>query len=281
MTQKEKAELLRQLHHRDQLLVLPNIWNPLGALLLEDLGYPAIATASASVALSNGFLDGENIPLELALQNLKRIAAAVDLPVTADFESAYSEDLEELYTNILRIIEIGIVGINIEDSNIRTGEIHPMDFQVERIRTIKSARKDDGVPLVINARTDLLIRLNDLSKEEQLKEILKRGKAYKAAGADCFFPVLLKAEDDIRTVVTVVGMPVNIIAFPGIPPLKTLQEMGVARVSLGPGFLKTAIKAMRDLALQLKELNGLEDIVANDVTSDYLKLLAAKANIAV
>jgi 2-methylisocitrate lyase-like PEP mutase family enzyme len=273
-TQAEKAKQFHDLHHSGKLLILPNIWDVLGAKLLEDVGYAAIATASAAVAYSNGYKDGENISFSEVLYILKRIANSVDLPVTADVESGYAANENELEKNIHQLIDMGIVGINIEDTDKQTKTLLPVEAQCKRIELIKNVSRESNVPLFINARTDTFIHeKNFTSIQQQLDETIQRGDAYKAAGADCFYPILAHDQQHIQTIVEAVNMPVNILMMPGIPELSVLQQMGVARVSLGPGFLKYAVKSMRDLALKLQQQEGLAEITGNDITSDYLKKL--------
>jgi len=275
--QREKAQQFYQLHHAGKMLVLPNIWDPLGAILLESLGYPAIATASAAVAYSNGYNDGENIPFDHLLVLLKRITQSVEVPVTADVESGYAENDAQLHKNIALLIDSGIAGINIEDTDKKTKRLHPVEIQCNRIKLIKKVSNDLGIPLFINARTDVYIHGEDFETAEQkFDEILKRGLAYKAAGADCFFPIAMKQKEEIEKLITKLQMPINLITMPGIPGLDILSKMGVARVSLGPSFLKIAIKAMKNLALQLKDYEGLPAITGNEITSDYLKALINK-----
>jgi len=275
--QKQKAQQFYQLHHTGRLLVLPNIWDPLGAILLESLGYPAIATASAAVAYSNGYNDGENIPFDYLLVLLKRIAGTVNVPVTADVESGYADDDVQLQKNIALLIDTGIVGINIEDTDKKTKRLHPVEIQCNRIRLIKKISNEMGIPLFINARTDVYIHGDDFEKAEQkFDEILKRGLAYRDAGADCFFPIAMRQKEDIENLISNLQMPINIITMPGIPDLHTLGKMGIARISLGPSFLKIAMKAMKKLALELKDCEGLSTITENEITSEYLKTLVNK-----
>src|SRR5882757_6609380 len=134
ISQKEKAELFHRLHHAGEMLVFPNIWDPLGAALLEGLGYPAIATASAAIAYSNGYDDGENIPFADLLSLLKRITNAVNIPVTADIETGYASNNDELKQNIELLLETGIVGINFEDSDKMTNKLLPIEIQCEKIK---------------------------------------------------------------------------------------------------------------------------------------------------
>jgi 2-methylisocitrate lyase-like PEP mutase family enzyme len=274
LTQAEKAKQLHQLHHSGKLLILPNIWDVLGAKLLEDLGYEAIATASAAVAYSNGYNDGENIPFAEVLHILERIAGSVNVPVTADIESGFAANDMELEKNMHQLIETGIVGINIEDTDKRTKTLLPADVQSQKIKLIREISLEKNVPLFINARTDTYVHeTNFASPQEQLEETIKRGNAYKDAGADCFYPILLHKEQHIKTIVEAVEMPVNILMMAALPELSALQQMGVARVSLGPGFFKYAVKAMQELAIKLQKNEGLADVAGNTITSEYLKRL--------
>jgi len=277
ISQKEKAERFCELHHTGNMLVLPNIWDPLGALLMESLEYPAIATASASVAFSNGYNDGENIPFNDLLTLLKRITSSVNLPVTADVESGFAGNDIQLQENIKLLLNTGIVGINIEDTDKKTRNLQSIESQCSRIRLIRKVSDEMGIPLFINARTDVYLRgENFATPVAKFDEIIKRGLAYKEAGADGFFPITLKNKEEIKEIIAKVKLPLNIITFPGIPDLKTLSKLGVARVSLGPSLLKIAIKAMKQLALQLKDYEGLSSITENEITSDYLKNLVSK-----
>jgi 2-methylisocitrate lyase-like PEP mutase family enzyme len=277
MTQKEKAERFRELHHTGKMLVLPNIWDPLGALLMENLEYPAIATASAAIAYANGYNDKEKIPFSDLLKLLKRITASVNLPVTADIESGYAGNDNQLQENIKLLIDTGIVGINIEDTDHKTNSFQSVESQCKKIRLIRKISDEVGIPLFINARTDVYLHEKNFATEEaKFDEIIKRGLAYKEAGADGFFPIMLKEEENIKQLIAQVKLPLNIITFPGIPDLKTLSKLEVARISLGPSLLKISIKAIKELAIQLKDYEGLSSITGNEITSDYLKNLVSK-----
>lgn len=271
LNQQHKAKQFRDLHHSGRLLILPNIWDPLGALLLENLGFRAVATASASVAFSNGYDDGENIPFNTLLTLLKQITASVNIPVSADIESGFATDEVALRKNMRQLIETGIVGINIEDTDKTTNSLLHFEVQCERIKAIREVAKEMEVPLFINARTDVYIRGKFDTTESKYEETLKRGLAYKAAGADCFYPITLTNRDDVKKLIEQLQMPVNVVTMPGLPELNLLNEMGVARLSLGPSFLKIAIKSMKNLAMKLQNYEGLSDIIENDITSAYLK----------
>ena len=275
--QQEKAKQFYNLHHSGKLLILPNIWDCLGANLLESLHYPAIATASASVAFTNGYDDGQRISFDSVLALLKKIVSSVSIPVSADIESGFAESDLQLEENTKQLLATGIVGINIEDTDKKTNSILPVETQCEKIKLIKKVSQEVGVPLFINARADVYLRGKDFdTPESKFEEALKRGRAYKAAGADCFYPIAMTRQEDIKRMVKQLQMPVNVITIPGIPELNVLNEIGVARVSLGPSFLKIAIKAMKNLALKLQNLEGLSDITENEITSAYVKDLVNK-----
>ncbi len=269
----DNAKLFKGLHHNDKILVLPNIWDPWGAKLLESLGYAAVATASASIAFSNGYADGENISFKELLIILKKITRSVKIPVTADMESGYASNISMLEENIKQLIDAGISGINIEDSAHDDGNMISINAQCEKISCIKNTAMKIGVPLFINARTDVYLKANNLSTEEKLAEVIRRGNAYKGAGADGFYPIFLKEKEGMKSIVKEVGLPVNILLLPGIPDFEILQTIGIARVSLGPGFLKIAINAMKNIAEKLLHYEGMPEVMDNPITSAYLNNL--------
>jgi 2-methylisocitrate lyase-like PEP mutase family enzyme len=156
-SQKEKAEALLSLHMDGGLLVLPNIWDPIGARVLEAKGYPAVATASAAVSASLGYEDGEKISRTTLIDLLGRIARSVDVPVTADIETGYGESLSELELTALQVIESGVVGVNIEDSLEKGAGLRAIEEQCQRISTLRQIANRQGVRLVINARVDSFV----------------------------------------------------------------------------------------------------------------------------
>ncbi|MCO6495148.1 MAG: isocitrate lyase/phosphoenolpyruvate mutase family protein [Bacteroidetes bacterium] len=272
----QKAKSFFDLHHSDSMLILPNIWEPVGALLLQEIGYKAVATASAAMAFTNGVLDGEKITLDELIPQIAKIAKSVEIPVSVDFESGFAENNEQLAKNIEALIDIGVVGINIEDSDKKNHSLISAEKQISKIKTIKEVAQKREIPFFINARTDIYIYKKEKSPESKLKESIERGLAYKEAGADCFYPIVMKNLEDIQATVESLKMPVNILTLPGIPDLQTLEDIGVARVSLGPSLLKYAVKAMKSLAEQLQNKKGLEEITQNPITSDYLEALLMK-----
>ena len=155
--QKKKAEKFLSLHKQDKLLVLPNIWNPIGARILEVKGFPAAATASAAISSSLGYRDGEKIKLSTHLDIIERIVKSVDVPVTADIESGYSSDLRSLRDSTNKVIDTGVAGINIEDSVNQEGSLRDTREQCERIVTVREVSEERGLHLVINARIDCFL----------------------------------------------------------------------------------------------------------------------------
>ncbi|MEO6617972.1 MAG: isocitrate lyase/phosphoenolpyruvate mutase family protein [Dyadobacter sp.] len=248
----EKADVFKKLHYSEDLLVLPNIWDVAGATLLEETGYRAVATASASIARANGYHDGENVPFEMVLSILSQIVKSVSVPVTADIESGYASDAATLKTNIRKLIGTGIAGINIEDSDPRTHRLLSIEIQAERIGLIRRVAEREGVRLFINARTDVYLRHSDLQPEARLEQSIERGKAYVDAGADAVYPILVKDEDAIATLVQELSVPVNILATTGVSDIQVLRKLGVARVSFGPNFQKAVLLAMNKLLSEVK-----------------------------
>jgi 2-methylisocitrate lyase-like PEP mutase family enzyme len=251
-SQNSKAEDLRSQHHSDKLLILPNIWEPLGAKLLELTGYPSIATASVSTALANGFVDGERISFAELMGVVKKISSAVHIPVTVDIERGYAKSIMELKENIRLLIESGGVGINIEDSLPDQSGFYPIEDQCKKIEAVRETGIKYGVSIVINARTDIFLFKKD---ENAAERAIERIKAYKKAGADCAYPILINNYEDIKRVVQAVEMPVNVNLLKPIADLEQLKKIGVARVSVGPQFLNHVLSYMKQLAEELKQLN--------------------------
>lgn len=272
-TSVQKGDILKQLHYNGKLLVLPNVWDPLGASLLESMGYPAVATASASIAFSNGYPDEEKIPFADLLVILQRIVRQVKVPVTADIERGYAKDDHTLSENIKKLIDTGVAGINIEDGSHDDDSLTAVKLQCKKISLIKNAALSTGTALFINARTDVYLKGIFSSEKEKLDDVIRRGNAYKDAGADGFYPIFLKTKDEMEAVVKAVALPVNILLLPGIPDFDTLQQAGVARLSLGPGFLKIAINAMKNTAEKLLRHTGMDEVKENQVTTAYLNSL--------
>ncbi len=271
--QRSKAERFQQLHHTGKPLVFPNIWDPLGALMLEDLGYPAVATSSSAIALSHGYHDGEHFPFDDLLRVLQRITQTVRVPVTADIEKGYADNDAQLAEHIAAVIDAGVVGINLEDSDKHSDGLVPMNVQVEKIRLVKRVAERKGVPLFVNARVDAYVHGDHLNHAEKLAETLRRGAAYKEAGADCLFPIVLNDAEHIRTIKARINLPLNIMVWGKTLDMPVLSELCVERISMGGSFLKIALQAMKGFAEGAMQLEGTERVKQNPVTSVYVDSL--------
>lgn len=188
-----------------------------------------IATSSSAVASAQGYADGENLPLDLALQILGRIVATVEVPVTVDFEGGYSEDDHELASSISKLLDLGVIGINFEDRLVKGEGMYRIERQAKRISAIRKAAEKKGIPLFINARTDVF-----LGQTDDVAEAIERSRAYAAAGASGFFIPGLTRDSDIRKIVEESPLPVNVMVMGGVSPVDKLAKLGVARVSYGP-----------------------------------------------
>lgn len=252
-TQSEKADLLKKLHHSGQMLVLPNIWDAAGALMLENLGYPAVATASAAIARAHGYEDGEHIPFEFLLTIVSQIVKSVGVPVTVDIETGYAPDRETLKSNIRRLIGAGVAGINIEDSDVRSRELVPVIEQMEKLKLIGRAAERENTRLFVNARTDVFLVATDLSESQKLALAIERGRAYVEAGADAVYPIFAREEGAISTLVAALKVPVNVLARTGVPDLDVLQRLGVSRVSFGPNVQKATYLDMEAMLKNIRD----------------------------
>ena len=220
------------LHVPGKPLILFNAWDAGSAQAVAKAGATAIATGSASVAMANGFGDGQEVPIEFALNNARRIVEAVDVPVTVDFEGAYSADPHEGARNILRLADTGAVGCNFEDQIVGGEGLHPIEVQAERIA---AARAAVGSDFFINVRTDLFLKARQEDHDEaMLDEAIARGRAYADAGASGYFVPMLGNLDYLRRLCADLPVPVNFMTYPGCPSDIDVAATGVARISHGP-----------------------------------------------
>ena len=232
MTTKEKAALFSTLHIKGAPLILYNAWDAGSAKVIVNAGAKAVATSSWAVAESQGYADGEEIPKALAEQVVGRIVASVDVPVSLDFEGGYTEDDGELGENVKRILDLGVIGINFEDRVVQGEGLYPIHRQAARIAAIREAANEAGIPLFINARTDLFLARGG-SPSEIYKAALQRGHAYADAGASGFFVPGVKEDALIERLCDTIAVPVNVMILNGVPSVDRLAKMGVSRISYG------------------------------------------------
>jgi 2-methylisocitrate lyase-like PEP mutase family enzyme len=243
-----KAETLRRLHHGTRPLVLPNAWDVASARLVEGAGFPVVATSSAAIARTLGYEDDDSMPVDDAFAAVRRIAAAVAVPVTADLEAGYRLSPDELAD---RLVDAGAVGCNLEDTEHHGGGgLVAAEEQAIRLAEVKRAGRERGVDLVLNARVDVF-RGTDSADPELVAEGVRRARFYGDAGADCVYPIRLADETGIAEFVRAASTPVNVLFRPGTPPISRLAELGVARVSLASGLFRTAYAAARDALAEM------------------------------
>ncbi len=250
-SQRAQAEAFRQLHHGPAILVLPNAWDVATARLVEAAGFPAVATTSAGIAWAHGYPDGERISRAEMLAMVRRIAAAVRVPVTADMEAGYGATAEAAAVTAREVIAAGAIGLNLEDG-ANEGTLMDLALHVERIRAAREAGAAAGVPIVVNARTDAF-EVKEWTPAQRFAEAVRRGNAYHAAGADgLFVPHVSDAETIGRLARELTG-PLNVIAGPPAPPLGELARLGVRRASLGPRVTQAALGLVRRVLEELRE----------------------------
>jgi 2-methylisocitrate lyase-like PEP mutase family enzyme len=259
-TQRRRAEEFRDLHSGRRLLLLPNVWDVVSAKLYEVDGFSAVGTTSAGIAATLGYPDGEQMPLAGNLGICKLIAEHVSIPVSADLESGYEASGIDLPEIVRMALASGVVGLNLEDrrtagcDGLGVERLFSIAAQSERIAAVRESADREGIPLLINARTDVLL-VDPVLSAAQLEEVAERGAAYREAGADCIFIPDMETlgEEEIRMLVGGIAGPINLIAGRKTPNVQRLEELGIARLSFGPRPMRAALGYLREMA---REWNG-------------------------
>jgi 2-methylisocitrate lyase-like PEP mutase family enzyme len=248
---KLNADAFRDMHHAPPLLVLPNAWDAVTARLFVNAGARAIATTSAGIAATLGYADGQNVPRELMMDAIARIARVVDVPVSADIEAGYADSPEGLQESIRAVIDAGAVGVNLEDATGDSAQpLFAIEQQIERIRAARKAADNADVPVVINARTDVyLAQVGAVAS--RFADTVRRLNAYREAGADCLFVPGVTDMPTLTQLVQSVPAPINVLAGPGMPAVADLQRIGIARLSVGSGIMRATLALARDAANEL------------------------------
>lgn len=238
-----KAESFARLHTAPEILRVVNVWDVVSARAIADLPQTtALATAGHSIAATFGYEDGENIPLEVMLDMVGRIVAAVDVPVTADLDAGFGNPGE----TTRRAIGVGVVGANVED------RVKPFREAVAAVEAVIAAGEAEGVPFVLNARTDVFAKGADRPLDDKIADAVARGRAFLEAGAtSVFVPGLLDAETTRRLVEGLGEQRLSVIGFPGALTAAEYEKLGVARISYGPLTQRVALTSLQDLAIDL------------------------------
>jgi 2-methylisocitrate lyase-like PEP mutase family enzyme len=251
--QAEKAEQFRKLHHGPRILVLPNAWDVASARILEELGYPAIATTSAGIAFALGYPDGQRIRRDEMLGMVARIANSVRVPVTADMEAGYGTSAKDMSETAKAVIAAGAIGMNLEDVTGDDESSHVnVALQVEKIQAIRETASSLGVPLVLNARTDIYL-MPVGPAETRFDRTVERLRAYRKAGADCLFAPGVQDRETIAKLVRALEAPLNILVSSGCPSIRELEKMGVARASTGSAAMRATLGLLRRIGKELME----------------------------
>jgi 2-methylisocitrate lyase-like PEP mutase family enzyme len=239
-----KFETFAALHVPGDPVILYNIWDVGSAHAVVSAGAKSLATGSHPVADANGWPDGQQVPIDFALANAKRVVESVEIPVTVDFEGAYSADPEEGGRNVARLAETGAVGCNFEDQVVGGEGLHPLSLQCSRIEAIRRAVGDQ---FFINARTDLFLKTQTYD-DALIDQVIERGKAFAGSGASGFFVPRLADPKQIERVAREVPLPLNVIAFPGAPDKSVGANAGVARISHGPFPHRALMEQLKEMA---------------------------------
>ena len=233
----QQAETFRRLHEGPQILVLPNAWDAASAAMMEDAGAKAVATSSAALAWAHGYADGDILPIPTLLSAIGEMTRVLKVPLTADIEGGYSDDLATVAETIKGVIGAGAVGINFEDGG-RSPDLH-----ARKIEAAREAAAQSGVPLFVNARIDVYLR--GLAKDEAaLAETLRRAELYRSAGADGVFVPGPTDEALLATLARDIALPLNVMGRGGMAPAAKLQALGVRRLSSATAPFRVAYGAL-------------------------------------
>lgn len=271
--QREKAELFHSLHQGDRILVLPNAWDVPSARVFEDAGFPAVATSSAGMMVSLGYPDGQAIPPREYFTAVRRVAGAVSVPLSVDIVAGFGSTPREVEATVKKVLRAGGIGINLEDFDHETKTLHDLEDQVRKLRAARKAGESQGIPLVINGRTDAL-RYAPGDEETRFQEAVRRAIAYRDAGADCVYPMGLVDSTGIGRFVRELSCPVNVMVRRGLPPVAELERLGVARVSFGPAASYATFGLLRRAAKEILERGTYESLTEGAISFDELNRLA-------
>jgi 2-methylisocitrate lyase-like PEP mutase family enzyme len=266
----ERARAFRELHGEGSMLVLPNIWDAGSARLVESCGAAAVATSSAAVAWAHGMRDGECIGREALVRAVAEIARVVRVPLSVDAEEGYAETPAGVADTVTALVEVGAVGINLEDG---TGSPETL---ARKIEVAKRAGEAAGVDLFVNARTDVYLR-GLVPPPQACSETLRRARLYREAGVDGLFVPDLSAPAEIEAVAREAGLPLNVMIVPGLAPAPELKRLGVRRLSAGTALAQAALGLVRRATRELLERGTYAALDADPVSCGEMSALFSRA----
>lgn len=274
-SQKDKARDFRELHHMKRILILPNAWDVPSARIFENEGFPAVATSSAGLMVSLGYPDGEEMSRDEFVAAVGRIARVISAPLSVDIVAGFGKTSKEVITTVKAVLKAGGIGINIEDFIHATKKLYPVERQVENVKAIKKLGDTMGIPLVINARTDAL-RFGAGDEEAKFREAVSRAAAYRDAGADCVYPMGLIDAASIKRFVKEIDFPINVMVRKGLPPVKELEMLRVARVSFGPSASYASMGLLKRASREVLENGTYQNLIEGAISFDELNTLAMR-----
>lgn len=247
------AAEFKALHHSGESLILANVWDAVSAKIIENSGFPALATSSAGVAWAMGYKDGEKIPPNLMIESISRMARTINIPLSADIEGGYYRDnLEQFSEFIEQVIEAGAIGVNLEDGHAHSENLTPTDFQCEVIHAAKEAGRKKGIDLFVNARTDAMVLSKSL--DERIQISIEKAHAFEAAGADCVFVPFISELEAVIQLKQNINLPLNILISKTLD-VKQLKALKVERISTGSRPLMALMNRLNRIGETLKNEN--------------------------
>lgn len=273
--QARQAQSFRERHRRKPVLLLPNAWDGASARIFAAAGFEAVATTSGGLAWSLGYRDGEEAPWREVVAATARIVRAAGVPVTADIEAGYGESPDDVAKSVREIVAAGVVGVNLEDGLHAPAGIRPVEDAARRIAAARAAAQSAGVPIAINARTDLYhLGLGDAAA--RFAETVARATAYLAAGADCIYAFGVRDPETIKALAAAIDAPVNITGRAGMPDAAELERLGVARITIAAAPALVAFSAVTALAKDLRASGRFDLLQAALKHPDAQALFSAK-----
>lgn len=261
--QNELAEQFHSLHNAGKTLLLANAWDCISAKIIEEVGFSAIATTSAGMAWALGYQDGEHIPPKLMVESIGRIARVVSLPVTADIEGGYYRDDLDSFANLISsVIEVGAVGINLEDSNPKTNKLNDIEHQVKLIEIARKVSKEMKVNLFINARVDGFTQQNE-SLQEKINICINRAKFYEKAGANGIFVPFVSEIESVAELKAYINLPLNILITNTMEVVE-LKRLKVNRISVGGKLILSAMNNIKKISTEIKDTDNWNSLFVDD-----------------
>jgi len=272
-TTNEKSRKLRELVRAPEILIMPGAYDVLSARLFEQMGFKAIQGTSGGIAAALGYPDGEVMSRDVFIELSGNFAAAVSVPFNADAERGYGDEAAVRDT-VRALVARGVAGMNLEDGAAKgRGGLVELSQQLRKIAAVMQTKRELGSEFFLNARVDAFHVITDDPKQA-LDEAIRRGNAYAEAGGDCIFYLNLHSSETIKRVAKEVRAPISILAGLQSPSVKELQDLGVARVSYGSGFMKAAITGAKRLAQEIQQ-NGTVTALKDGVQTPEIAALIA------